>query len=177
MVSQVAEQVENIVQTILRTGNPITGIEVSGQRTDGGNAERVWLTNWYPLIATDGSILGINVASEEITERKRIEAALAASEAEARELTDRLRKLNELLEQRVVEIRQRDNQMRTILDALPAAVYTTDAEGTITYYNRAAVELAGREPALGKDKWCVTFRIYTPTASCCRTISAQWHWL
>jgi len=101
-VPQVAEQVENIVQTILRTGNPITGIEVSGQRPDGGNAERVWLTNWYPLIATDGSILGINVASEEITERKRIEAALAASEAEARELTDRLRKLNELLEQRVV---------------------------------------------------------------------------
>ena len=162
MVPQVAEQVENIVQTILRTGNPITGIEVSGQRTDGGNAERVWLTNWYPLIATDGSILGINVASEEITERKRIEAALAASEAEARELTDRLRKLNELLEQRVVEIRQRDNQMRAILDALPAAVYTTDAEGVITYYNRAAVDLAGREPALGKDKWCVTLRINTP---------------
>src|SRR6188472_4799142 len=44
-VPQVAEQVENIVQTILRTGNPITGIEVSGQRTDGGNAERVWLTS------------------------------------------------------------------------------------------------------------------------------------
>ena len=52
--------------------------------------------------------------------------------------------------------------MRAILDALPAAVYTTDAEGVITYYNRAAVDLAGREPALGKDKWCVTLRIYTP---------------
>jgi hypothetical protein len=36
------------------------------------------LTNWYPLIATDDSILGINVASEEITERKRMEAALGA---------------------------------------------------------------------------------------------------
>jgi PAS domain S-box-containing protein len=161
-VPQVAEQVENIVQTILRTGKSITGIEVSGQRPDGGNAERVWITNWYPLIATDGSILGINVASEEITERKRMEAALAASKAESHELAVRLRKLNELLEQRVVEIRQRDNQMRAILDALPAAVYTTDAEGVITYYNRAAVDLAGREPALGKDKWCVTLRIHTP---------------
>ena len=101
-VPQVAEQVENIVQTILRTGNSITGIEVHGQRPDGGNAERVWTTNWYPLIATDGSILGINVASEEITERKRMEAALAASEAKSRELANSMRNLNELLEQRVV---------------------------------------------------------------------------
>jgi PAS domain S-box-containing protein len=101
-VPQVAEQVENIVQTILRTGNSITGIEVSGQRPDGGNANRVWTTNWYPLIATDGSILGINVSSEEITERKQMEAALAASEAKSRELADSLRNLNELLEHRVM---------------------------------------------------------------------------
>ena len=38
-VPQVAEQVEKIVQTILRTGNSITGIEVSGQRPDGANAD------------------------------------------------------------------------------------------------------------------------------------------
>jgi PAS domain S-box-containing protein len=100
-VPQVSEQVENIVRTILLTGKPITGIEVSGQRKDGENAERVWITNWYPLIATDGSILGINVASAEITERKRMEAALAASEARSRELAESMRNLNELLEQRV----------------------------------------------------------------------------
>jgi PAS domain S-box-containing protein len=118
-VPQVAEQVENIVQTILRTGNSITGIEVSGQRTDGGNADRVWTTNWYPLFATDGSILGINVASEEITERKRMEAALAASEAKSRELAGSLRNLNEILEQRVVaeaqeRVRIWDNARREI---------------------------------------------------------------
>jgi PAS domain S-box-containing protein len=59
-------------------------------------------------------------------------------------------------------IRERDAQLRQVLDALPAAVYTTDEKGKITYYNRAAAELAGREPELGKDEWCVTFRIYTP---------------
>src|SRR6516225_5601184 len=42
-VPQVADQVEKIVQTILRTGEPITAIEVSGQRADGSNTERVWL--------------------------------------------------------------------------------------------------------------------------------------
>jgi PAS domain S-box-containing protein len=49
-----------------------------------------------------------------------------------------------------------------VLDVLPAAIYTTDAEGTITYYNRAAAELAGREPVIGRDKWCVTWRLYNP---------------
>ena len=89
-VPQVADQVENIVQTILRTGEPITGIEVNGQRPDGGNADRVWITYWHPLKAADGEILGINVVAEEITERKRAEAALAASETRFRELADNM---------------------------------------------------------------------------------------
>jgi PAS domain S-box-containing protein len=89
-VPQVAAQVEHIVQTILRTGEPITGIEVNGQRPDGGNAERVWITYWHPLKDSAGSILGINVVAEEITERKRAEAALAASETRFRELADNM---------------------------------------------------------------------------------------
>jgi len=55
-----------------------------------------------------------------------------------------------------------EQRFRQLLQALPAAVYTTDAEGHITYYNRAAVEMSGREPELGKDKWCVTWRLYKP---------------
>jgi PAS domain S-box-containing protein len=48
---------------------------------------------------------------------------------------------------------------RDLLNALPAAIYTTDAEGRITFYNEAAVEFAGRRPALGEE-WCVTWRLY-----------------
>jgi PAS domain S-box-containing protein len=55
-----------------------------------------------------------------------------------------------------------EERFRQLLEALPAAVYTTVADGRITYYNRAAVELSGREPQLGSDKWCVTWRLYTP---------------
>jgi len=50
---------------------------------------------------------------------------------------------------------------RSILDELPAPIYTTDTEGAVTYWNRACVALAGREPELGRDRWCVTWRIYT----------------
>jgi PAS domain S-box-containing protein len=48
---------------------------------------------------------------------------------------------------------------RDILDVVPAAIYATDAEGTITFYNRAAVHFAGRVPEIGKDKWCVSWRL------------------
>ena len=50
---------------------------------------------------------------------------------------------------------------RAILDTLPVPIYTTDCEGAVTYWNRACVELAGREPQLGEDRWCVTWQIYT----------------
>jgi PAS domain S-box-containing protein len=51
---------------------------------------------------------------------------------------------------------------RELLNALPAAIYTTDAAGRITYYNAAAVGLAGRTPTIGSDEWCVTWRLYRP---------------
>ena len=47
------------------------------------------------------------------------------------------------------------------LNALPVPIYTTDAEGRVTFWNRACVEFAGREPQLGTDRWCVTWRIHT----------------
>ncbi|QKK20447.1 sensor histidine kinase [Rhizobium indicum] len=56
---------------------------------------------------------------------------------------------------------RKDEEMRQVLEALPAAVYTTDAQGKITYFNRAAADLAGREPIIGEDEWCVTFRLFT----------------
>ncbi|HKS89039.1 MAG TPA: PAS domain S-box protein, partial [Stellaceae bacterium] len=55
---------------------------------------------------------------------------------------------------------QGEEQLRRVLDLLPAAVYMTDAAGRVTYFNRAAAELAGREPVLGVTEWCVTWRLY-----------------
>ncbi len=49
-----------------------------------------------------------------------------------------------------------------LLEALPVAVYTTDAEGRITYYNDAAAELWGHRPQLGTDRWCGSWRLYWP---------------
>jgi PAS domain S-box-containing protein len=95
-VPQVAEQVEQIVDTIVRSGEPINGIEINGQRPDGSNLESVWVTYWHPLKNRNGDVVGINVAAEEITERKRADAYLSAAQ-------ERLRNLNETLAERVDE--------------------------------------------------------------------------
>ncbi|MBB3656639.1 PAS domain S-box-containing protein [Rhizobium sp. BK650] len=57
------------------------------------------------------------------------------------------------------QIRASEQHMRDLLEALPAAVYTTDATGRITFYNKAAVEMSGRTPQPG-DMWCVTWRLF-----------------
>jgi PAS domain S-box-containing protein len=48
-----------------------------------------------------------------------------------------------------------------LLDQLPVPIYVTNADGTVTYWNAACVELAGRVPKSGEDRWCVTWQIYT----------------
>ena len=48
----------------------------------------------------------------------------------------------------------------SLLAALPAAVYTTDAEGRITYFNEAAAEMWGCRPELGKKEFCGSWKLY-----------------
>jgi PAS domain S-box-containing protein len=57
---------------------------------------------------------------------------------------------------------QAERRFRKRLEEFPAAIYTTDAAGRITYYNEAAVELSGRRALLGTDQWCVSWRLYWP---------------
>jgi PAS domain S-box-containing protein len=49
-----------------------------------------------------------------------------------------------------------------ILDALPVAIYATDVDGGITYYNEAAADLWGYRPALGHAFWCGAFKLFWP---------------
>jgi PAS domain S-box-containing protein len=147
-VPQVAEQVEKIVQTVLRTGKPVTDIEVNGQRPDQRNADRFWMTSWHPLSGPDGGIVGVNVVAEEITERKRAEAALVASEMQFREL-------NRTLEQRVeMQARERDRIWNVSQDLLAVA----DSGGKYVSVNPAWTTVLGwsESELLGKTgEWLV----------------------
>jgi len=58
------------------------------------------------------------------------------------------------------ELRESERRFRAMIDALPMAIYTTDAEGRITHFNPAAVEFSGRAIELGTDRWCVSWKLY-----------------
>ena len=55
-----------------------------------------------------------------------------------------------------------DSYFREMIEGLPTAVYSTDADGRILFYNEAAAALWGRRPDLGEDWWCGSWRLYWP---------------
>jgi PAS domain S-box-containing protein len=116
----------------IRRGERIDHYETVRRRKDGSLVD-ISLTV-SPMRDDKGAIVGASKIARDTTERKQAEAKLRDSE----------------------------QQLKEILAAIPAAIYTTDAQGKITYYNEAAVELAGRTPTIGSDEWCVTWKLYWP---------------
>ena len=47
-----------------------------------------------------------------------------------------------------------------LLKAMPVAVYVTDANGRITFYNDAAADLWGRRPEIGSARWHECIRLF-----------------
>jgi PAS domain S-box-containing protein len=115
-VPALADAVQGIVDSIMNTGDPVIGVEVAGQRADQTD-ERSWVTYWHPLRNSAGEIVGVNVAAEEITERKRAEAALQASE----------------------------RQFHTLADSIPQLVWMAEAGGKIFWFNSHWHEYSGSD--------------------------------
>jgi PAS domain S-box-containing protein len=122
-VPALASAIESIVGAVMLTGEPVTGVEVAGQRAEAG--ERFWMTCWHPVRGPDGEIVGVNVAAEEITERKRAEAALRASE----------------------------EQFHTLADSVPQLVWMADAGGTVFWLNRAWHDYTGHVAGAIRRDW------------------------
>ena len=49
-----------------------------------------------------------------------------------------------------------------LVEALPAAIYITDASGRIIFYNEAAAAMWGCRPELGKSEFCGSWKLYWP---------------
>lgn len=68
------------------------------------------------------------------------------------------------IERNAMENKPRESELRyrQILEAMSVPVYTTDAKGRITLFNKAAADLWGREPETAEDRWCGALEVFTP---------------
>jgi PAS domain S-box-containing protein len=57
-------------------------------------------------------------------------------------------------------LREKEHHYKNILESLTVAVYSCDMHGYITFYNKAAAELWGHEPRIGRDVWTGALKIY-----------------
>ncbi|MBX2907473.1 MAG: PAS domain S-box protein [Taibaiella sp.] len=59
-----------------------------------------------------------------------------------------------------LELSESEIRYRTLIEKLEVPLYTTDKNGTITLYNNAAVDLWGREPETGIEKWSGAYKLF-----------------
>lgn len=123
---------EPLILSRIRNGELVDHFETVRRRKDGTLAD-ISLTI-SPVRDASGRIVGASKIARDISDKKAAEAKIQDSE----------------------------RQLKDLLAAIPAAIYTTDRDGKITYFNEAAVQLAGRTPVIGTDEWCVTWKLFWP---------------
>lgn len=53
-------------------------------------------------------------------------------------------------------------RLREMIASMPVPMYVTDCDGHITIFNDLAAALWGREPVVGVDKWCGSWKAWWP---------------
>jgi PAS domain S-box-containing protein len=112
--------------------------------------------NWFyeaPMILNDGSAAARVDWMISVLERAR------AAQREREELIEKRAALAQ------AELSKK--KIENILSLMPAAVYTCDEQGRMTFYNRRAAELWGHEPKLNEleEKFWGSFRLWRPDGS------------
>jgi PAS domain S-box-containing protein len=118
VVPALADFAEDLVGRIIESGEAVRNYEFSGETAARPGETRVWREDWFPLKDSRGNVVAVNVAVEEITERKRMEENLTASR----------------------------NQLQSIIDNMPAIVYVFDLKERFLLANSSIGRLFGTSP-------------------------------
>lgn len=135
-----AQGILKILNTVYETGETFVAserlIKFYHKETD-EHVDKYLDFNYQANRNPDGAIIGILVFVTDVTEL--VLARIKAEESEKR--------------------------YKELIHNLPIATVSSDFEGRILLYNKAAVNLWGREPEIGRDKWCGSYKLYCKNGS------------
>jgi two-component system CheB/CheR fusion protein len=123
-----------ILDKVYETGESFVGKEMPASLLRGEKREQVFLNfNYEPIKDGQGKTEGILVFAYDVTEQ-----VIARN-----------------------KIKESEQRYHDLIEGLPIAVYTCDAEGYLKLYNEASVALWGQKPKVGTDQWCGSWKIFT----------------
>ena len=110
---------------------------------------RIWDVTKSPWRDAADQVLGVVVVAHDVSDRKRVQDRLRASEMQLRE---HAQSLELRVRERSAELVAERNFIETILDTAPALVMVLDRDGHILRFNKACEEVSGRarEEVLGR---------------------------
>lgn len=118
LLPNLADVAEQMLRPVLETGEPLLNVEITGETPAQPGVQRTWVESFWPL--KDGDrVIGVSTVCEEITEQKRIEAALKQANDE----------LELRVAQRAAALRQTEATQRAILEAIPDLLIHLNQDG------------------------------------------------
>jgi PAS domain S-box-containing protein len=125
VVPEIADTAAPILREVMRTGVPLVGLEFERATQAHPGEVRSFRESVYPVGDRHGAIVGVSVAVEDITERKRLLTALHASEQRER---------------------LRASELESVMDATPAAVFIAHDPGCLNVTANARASRLLRMP-------------------------------
>lgn len=115
VLPKLAETTDPVYRNVMVTGIPLVNWEVAGETPASPGQTRYWLVSLYPVRIGDGQIIGLGEVVTEISERKRLENALRAS----------------------------NEHLNSVIKASPLPIQMLHPDGTVRGWNEAAERLYG----------------------------------
>lgn len=176
LLPDLADVAETMLRPVLDEGKPLLNVEITGETPAMPGVQRTWIESFLPL--KDGDrVIGISTVCEEITERKRMEAARQEAEAALRqakeeleqrvtERTAELQHLNANLQQSEVQLRRYERIVSTITDGICLldchGVYQIANQTYLSWHQKSADEIIGHsiQEVLGETLFHQTIQPY-----------------
>ena len=149
LIPDLADGIEPLFQRVIATGEPLLNLEIIGEADAQSGARRVWRADYFPLRSAAGAIIGVSGIADDITERRAMEEAIRALNAD----------LEGKVEARTAEVRaaahalrQSEEKYRSLVETTSDCIWEFDAQARFTYLSPRFRDMTGDAPEayLGK---------------------------